>query len=143
MTWREYFGASSSDYRISPVLVLVLLNKKSFESFELFDKKVRNYSLFDKFLNPYLNPSLVCVLTHFWLTFVPKWGIFKLLGDYQYLCYPSTLVALSIGKVGDVIPKGQAYAMEISQSDRTSSTKRKIRWVVVYYFLSSSLQLPE
>jgi hypothetical protein len=25
--------------------------------FELFDKKVRNYSLFDKFLNSYLNPS--------------------------------------------------------------------------------------
>jgi hypothetical protein len=25
----------------------------------IFDKKVRNYSLFDKFLNPYLNPSLV------------------------------------------------------------------------------------
>jgi hypothetical protein len=33
-----------------------LLNKKLFE---LFDKKVVNYSLFDKFLNPYLNPSLV------------------------------------------------------------------------------------
>jgi hypothetical protein len=33
-----------------------LLNRKLFE---LFDKKVRNYSLFDKFLNPYLNPSLV------------------------------------------------------------------------------------
>jgi hypothetical protein len=32
-----------------------LLNRKLFE---LFDKKVRNYSLFDKFLNPYLNPSL-------------------------------------------------------------------------------------
>jgi hypothetical protein len=36
-----------------------LLNRKLFELFELFDKKVRNYSLFDKFLNPYLNPSLV------------------------------------------------------------------------------------
>jgi hypothetical protein len=35
-----------------------LLNRKLFELFELFDKKVRNYSLFDKFLNPYLNPSL-------------------------------------------------------------------------------------
>jgi hypothetical protein len=35
-----------------------LLNKKLFELFELFDKKVRNYSLFDKFLNHYLNPSL-------------------------------------------------------------------------------------
>jgi hypothetical protein len=33
-----------------------LLNRKLFE---LFDKKVRNYSLFDKFLNPYLNPSLL------------------------------------------------------------------------------------
>jgi hypothetical protein len=33
-----------------------LLNRKLFE---LFDKKVKNYSLFDKFLNPYLNPSLV------------------------------------------------------------------------------------
>jgi hypothetical protein len=22
---------------------------------------------------------------HFWLAFVPKWGIFKLLGDYRYL----------------------------------------------------------
>jgi hypothetical protein len=37
-----------------------LLNRKLFELFELFDKKVRNYSLFDKFLNPYLNPSLQC-----------------------------------------------------------------------------------
>jgi hypothetical protein len=36
-----------------------LLNRKLFELFELFDKKVRNYSLFDKFLNHYLNPSLV------------------------------------------------------------------------------------
>jgi hypothetical protein len=36
-----------------------LLNRKLFELFELFDKKVGNYSLFDKFLNPYLNPSLV------------------------------------------------------------------------------------
>jgi hypothetical protein len=36
-----------------------LLNRKLFELFELFDKKVKNYSLFDKFLNPYLNPSLV------------------------------------------------------------------------------------
>jgi hypothetical protein len=36
-----------------------LLNRKLFELFELIDKKVRNYSLFDKFLNPYLNPSLV------------------------------------------------------------------------------------
>jgi hypothetical protein len=35
-----------------------LLYGKLFELFELFDKKVRNYSLFDKFLNPYLNPSL-------------------------------------------------------------------------------------
>jgi hypothetical protein len=35
-----------------------LLNRKLFELFELFDKKVRNYWLFDKFLNPYLNPSL-------------------------------------------------------------------------------------
>jgi hypothetical protein len=35
-----------------------LLNIKLFELFELFDKKVRNYSLFDKFLNPYFNPSL-------------------------------------------------------------------------------------
>jgi hypothetical protein len=35
-----------------------LLNRKLFELFELFDKKVRNYSLFDKFLNPYLNPDL-------------------------------------------------------------------------------------
>jgi hypothetical protein len=33
-----------------------LLNRKLFE---LFDKKVGNYSLFDKFLKPYLNPSLV------------------------------------------------------------------------------------
>jgi hypothetical protein len=32
-----------------------LLNRKLFE---LFDKKVRNYSLFDKFYNSYLNPSL-------------------------------------------------------------------------------------
>jgi hypothetical protein len=32
-----------------------LLNRKLFE---LFDKNVRNYSLFDKFLNDYLNPSL-------------------------------------------------------------------------------------
>jgi hypothetical protein len=37
-----------------------LLYRKLFELFELFDKKVRNYSLFDKFLNPYLNPSLHC-----------------------------------------------------------------------------------
>jgi hypothetical protein len=36
-----------------------LLNRKLFELFELFDKKVRNYLLFDKFLNHYLNPSLV------------------------------------------------------------------------------------
>jgi hypothetical protein len=36
-----------------------LFNRKLFELFELFDKKVRNYSLFEKFLNPYLNPSLV------------------------------------------------------------------------------------
>jgi hypothetical protein len=35
-----------------------LLNRKLFELFEVFDKKVRNYSLFAKFLNPYLNPSL-------------------------------------------------------------------------------------
>jgi hypothetical protein len=35
-----------------------LLNRKLLELFNLFDKKVRNYSLFDKFLNPYLNPSL-------------------------------------------------------------------------------------
>jgi hypothetical protein len=34
-----------------------LLNRKLFELFELFDKKVRNYSLFNNFLNPYLNPS--------------------------------------------------------------------------------------
>jgi hypothetical protein len=33
-----------------------LLNRKLFE---LFDKKVRNDSLFDKFLNPYLNSSLI------------------------------------------------------------------------------------
>jgi hypothetical protein len=33
-----------------------LFNRKLFE---LFDKKVRNYSLFDKFLNPSLNPSLM------------------------------------------------------------------------------------
>jgi hypothetical protein len=39
-----------------------LLNRKLFELFELFDKKVRNYSLFDKFLNPYLNPSLIWTL---------------------------------------------------------------------------------
>jgi hypothetical protein len=40
-----------------------LLNRKLFELFELFDKKVRNYSLFDKFLNPYLNPSLAgCII---------------------------------------------------------------------------------
>jgi hypothetical protein len=37
-----------------------LLNRKLFELFELFDKKVRNYSLFDKFLNPYLNPLAEC-----------------------------------------------------------------------------------
>jgi hypothetical protein len=36
-----------------------LLNRKLFELFELFDKKVRNNSLFDKLLNPYLNPSLL------------------------------------------------------------------------------------
>jgi hypothetical protein len=29
-----------------------ILNRKLFELFELFDKKVRNYLLFDKFLNP-------------------------------------------------------------------------------------------
>jgi hypothetical protein len=28
---------------------------------------------------------MVCILTHFWLTFVPKWDIYKLLGDYRYL----------------------------------------------------------
>jgi hypothetical protein len=28
---------------------------------------------------------MVCILTHFWLSFVPKWSIFKLLGDYRYL----------------------------------------------------------
>jgi hypothetical protein len=28
---------------------------------------------------------MVCILTHFWLTFVPKWGILKLLGDSRYL----------------------------------------------------------
>jgi hypothetical protein len=39
-----------------------LLNRKLFELFELFDKKVRNYSLFDKFLNPYLKPSLVSTI---------------------------------------------------------------------------------
>jgi hypothetical protein len=33
--------------------------RKIFELFEIFDKKVRNYSLFDKFLNHYLNPSLL------------------------------------------------------------------------------------
>jgi hypothetical protein len=38
-----------------------LLNRKLFELFELFDKKVGNYSLFD-FLNPYLNPSLMDTL---------------------------------------------------------------------------------
>jgi hypothetical protein len=38
-----------------------LPNRKLFELFELFDKKVRNYSLFDKFLNPwpYLNQSII------------------------------------------------------------------------------------
>jgi hypothetical protein len=36
-----------------------LLNRKLFELFELFDKKVQNYSLFDKFLIHYLNPSLI------------------------------------------------------------------------------------
>jgi hypothetical protein len=36
----------------------IYYNRKLFEIFELFDKKVRNYSLFDKFLNHYLNPSL-------------------------------------------------------------------------------------
>jgi hypothetical protein len=41
-----------------------LLNRKLFELFELFDKKARNYSLFDKFLNPYLNPSLLPVRVH-------------------------------------------------------------------------------
>jgi hypothetical protein len=40
--------------------VKYLLNRKLFE---LIDKKVRNYSLFDKFLNPYLNPSLVSTET--------------------------------------------------------------------------------
>jgi hypothetical protein len=49
------------------------------------------------------------------------------MGDYRYLCNPATLVTLSIGKVGDVIPKGQAYVMEISQSDRASRRKREIR----------------
>jgi hypothetical protein len=28
---------------------------------------------------------MVCILTHFWLTFVPKWGILKILGDYRYI----------------------------------------------------------
>jgi hypothetical protein len=28
---------------------------------------------------------MVGILTHFWLTFVPKWGILKLLGEYRYL----------------------------------------------------------
>jgi hypothetical protein len=41
-----------------------LLNRKLFELFELFDKMVRNYSLFDKFLNPYLNPSQICTPAH-------------------------------------------------------------------------------
>jgi hypothetical protein len=47
-----------------------LLNRKLFELFELFDKKVRNYSLFDKFLNPYLNPSLIhTYMSDFYCTF--------------------------------------------------------------------------
>jgi hypothetical protein len=41
------------------IITKYLLIRKLFELFELFDKKVRNYSLFDKFSNPYLNPSLV------------------------------------------------------------------------------------
>jgi hypothetical protein len=41
----------------------ILFNRKLFELFELFNKKVRNYWLFDKFLNSYLNPSLVCTLS--------------------------------------------------------------------------------
>jgi hypothetical protein len=28
---------------------------------------------------------MLCILTHFWWSFVPKWGILKLLGDYRYL----------------------------------------------------------
>jgi hypothetical protein len=46
-----------------------LVNRKLFELFELFDKKVRNYSLFDKFLNPYLNPSLVRALPYLYRYF--------------------------------------------------------------------------
>jgi hypothetical protein len=34
-------------------------NLLNIKLFELFDKKSRNYSLFDKCLNPYMNPSLV------------------------------------------------------------------------------------
>jgi hypothetical protein len=45
-----------------------LLNKKLFE---LFDKKVRNYSLFDKFLNPYLNPSLLGTVLSILISFRP------------------------------------------------------------------------
>jgi hypothetical protein len=46
-----------------------LPNRKLFELFELFDKKVRNYSLFDKFLNPwpYLNQSIIPThISTFW-----------------------------------------------------------------------------
>jgi hypothetical protein len=44
-----------------------LPNRKLFELFELFDKK--NYSLFDKFLNPwpYLNQSIIPThISTFW-----------------------------------------------------------------------------
>jgi hypothetical protein len=28
---------------------------------------------------------IVCIMTNFWLAFVPKWGLFKVLADYRYL----------------------------------------------------------
>jgi capsule polysaccharide export protein KpsC/LpsZ len=60
---------------------------KNRKLFELFDKKVKNYSLFDKFLNPYLNPLAECYATlrvfmefkkkKIWAIVVPQpiWGM--------------------------------------------------------------------
>jgi hypothetical protein len=35
---------------------------------------------------------MVFILTHFWLTLVPRWGILKLLGDYRYLSIMKPLI---------------------------------------------------
>jgi hypothetical protein len=66
-----------------------LLNRKLFELFELFDKKVRNYSLFDNFLNPYLNPSLP--QTQKKLVGFSHYGHFRII-----TCFDHKMVSVSI-----------------------------------------------